>query len=302
MKRRNTLLGRFLFFMCGFLLSGCTLDANAVKLHTNEEMQKIVEERYGAAELVSVEETKDPHRKIFSYRDRDYGFTYEVESHPHSVGMDGSTFFYDGAGVYFRYEEPFLEYFMQQEKEAFAKQGIVLCETLKYWKAYENDRMFCLKDKMLVSTQEHYEEDVKFAWERVHAYKEVPETTGYYHIDVYDSETKSFLGTLKSEGFATAQMQRIEYFMLQARELGGISDITFLRSEKKKVSEVPGLAEQNFYEDSLKKNDGTVTVFYFSYEGKEYFIVDTWVAQIGDNGGGIFQYYQNYKDYPISGD
>ena len=83
--------------------------------------------------------------------------------------------------------------------------------------------------------------------------------------------------------------------MYQAQELGGITGVKYLRSEKKKVSEVPGLSEQNLYE---KKS--TVTVYYYEYEGEEYFIVDLWVAQKGSNGRGIYQYYQNYKDYPIS--
>lgn len=302
MKRRNTIVGLLVMTVCGLLFAGCTLDAKAVKLHTKEEMQKIVDERYGDAEFVSVEEDKKAHRKTFTYRDKKYGFTYEVVSRPNSVGMDGSTFYYDGAGISFRYEEPFLEYFMQQEKEVFAEQGIELCEELNYKNTDIGDRMFSLKDKMLVSTEMRWEEDLEFAWERVRAYKEVPETAGNYKIDAYNSDKTKFFGTLSEAGFSTAEEQRIEYYMRQACELGGIQDVTYLRSEKKKVSEVPGLSEQNFYEERIKKNDGKVTVFYYSYEGKEYFIVDAWVAQIGDNGGGIFQYYQNYKEYPVSGE
>ena len=303
MRHRNTLIGIVLIAMCGILFAGCTLDAKSVKLHTKEEMQKIVDERYGDAEFVSMEEDKDKNRKTFTYRDKKYGFTYEVESHPHSVGMDGSTFFYDGAGIYYRYEEPFLEYFTRQEEELFAKQGIELCEELKFKKTSRGDRMFCLKEKMLVSTDANWEEDMKFAWERVHAYKEVPETTRDYQIKVYNSDQTEFFGTLSAEGFSTAEEQRITYYMDQARGLGQIQgEITYLRTEKKKVSEVPGLSQQNFYEDRIRENDLKVTVYYFSYEGKEYFIVDTWVAQISDNGGGIFQYYQNYKEYPVSGE
>ena len=131
--------------------------------------------------------------------------------------------------------------------------------------------------------------------ERIHAYKTVPETTLDYELKVYSSEKIDYLGTLKGTGFSTAESERIEYFMYQAQELGGITGVKYLRTEKKKVSEVPGLSEQNRYE---KRSN--VTVYYFEYEGEEYFIVDLWVAQIGSNGGGIYQYYQNYKEYPIS--
>ncbi|MBQ9490257.1 MAG: hypothetical protein IJU80_10035 [Lachnospiraceae bacterium] len=308
MKRRNLIghrgLGKALgglLLLCGlgFLLTGCTLDKKSVKLHTKEEMQKIVDERYGDAELVSIEENEEKHYRIFTYRDTKYGFTYQVTSHPNAVGMDGSTFYYDGAGIYYSYEEPFLSYFYEQEKETFARQGIELCEEMGFPSNFEYpvNRKFCLKSKELFSSPEQYGEDMKFVWDRVHAYKVVPETTGNYELNVYNSEQAEFLGTLKEDGFVTALEQRIEYYMQQAESLGGIQGVTYLRCEKKKVSEVPGLSDQVLYE---KKN--TVTVYYYSYEGKEYFIVDLWVAQIGENGGGIFQYYQNYKYYEPSRD
>ena len=308
MKRRNLIghrgLGKALgglLLLCGlgFLLTGCTLDKKSVKLHTKEEMQKIVDERYGDAELVSIEENEEKHYRIFTYRDTKYGFTYQVTSHPNSVGMDGATFCYDGAGIYYFYEEPFLHYFYEQEKESFAKQGIELCEG-KMEKSkqpeYPSGRRFSLKSKELRSTSEQYEEDMKFVWDRIHAYKEIPETTVNYELKVYHSEKAEFLGTLSENGFVTAMEQRIEYYMNQAKILGGIQDVTYLRCETKKVSDVPELSDQILYE----KRD-TVTLYYFSSEGKEYFIADLWVAQIGEYGG-IFQYYQNYKYYEPSRD
>lgn len=296
------LMGVLIIAGVGALLSGCTLDQNSVKLHTKEEAQKIAEERYGDAEFVSMEVQEGQKRRvIFMFRDTKYGFTYEVISRPNSVGMDGSTFYYDGATIYFQYAEPFLRYFAEQEKETFERQGITLGDTVKIGRFHDGDRIFSLKDKRLVSTQDRWEEDLKFAWERVHAYKEIPELTSRYELEVYGSDNGEFMGIMKESEFVTAEALRIEYFMNQARSLGNIQDITYLRSEKKKVSEVPGLLEQSFYEEQVKKNDLAVTVFYFSHEGQEYFIVDAWVAQYGENGGGIFQYYQNYKYYePVS--
>lgn len=300
-KRKNgfgkLLAGCIMFMGLGILLSGCTLSRNSVKLHTKEEMQKILDERYGDAEFVSMEENREKHQRIFTYRDAKYGFTYQVSSHPNSVGLDGSTFYYDGAGIYFYYEEPFITYFVEQEKENFAKHGIEIDENLQFVEklSYPTDKKFALKNKLLITSPEEYEADAKFVMDRIHAYKTVPETTQGYELKVYSSEKIDYLGTLKESGFSTAETERIEYFMSQARELAGISDIKYLRTEKKKVSEVPGLSEQNLYE-----NRSTVTVYYFEYEGEEYFIVDLWVAQKGDNGGGIYQYYQNYKYYPIS--
>ena len=93
------------FLGMGFFLSGCTLSASSVKLHTKEEMQKILEERYGDAEFVSMEENKEKHQRIFTFRDKKYGFTYQVTSHPRGVGLDGSNFYYDGASVYYEYHD-----------------------------------------------------------------------------------------------------------------------------------------------------------------------------------------------------
>lgn len=297
----------FLVLICSFI-SGCTLSQNSVELHTKEEMQKIVEERYGEAELISVEDVQGSERsqkkRIFTYRDKKYGFTYQVISHPNSVGMDGSTFYYDGASIQFQHEEPFLAYFMEQEKDAFAEQGIELCDTLSLSANYSTDRKFSLKSKMLVSTGDKWKEDMQFAWDRVRAYGNLPETAWNYKIDVYDSEKIEFCGTLNEDGFVTAETQRIEYYMEQAERLGDIQDIEYLRTERKRVSEVPGLSGQKFYEQDIPDNDRKVNVYYFTYGGKEYFIVDVWVAQKLEEEGisSIFQYYQNYKHYDVSGD
>lgn len=302
---RKGLVGVLLLALLGLIASGCALSQNAVKLHTKEEMQKIVEERYGEAEFISMEDEEGAkRRRSFTYRDKKYGFTYQVISYPNSVGMDGSTFYYDGAGIMFQYEEPFLAYFMEQEKDVFAKRGIELCDSLNVSQSYSADRMFSLKSKMLVSTGDKWEEDMQFAWERVHVYSIVPETGLNYQIDVYDSKTIEFYGSLKEDGFVSAEAQRIDYYMEQARAIGGIQDIEYLRTEKKRVSEVPGLSGQHFYEQIILDNDRKVNVYFFSYEGAEYFIVDVWVAQkLQEEGiGSVFQYYQNYKHYDVSGD
>ena len=286
----------------GFFLSGCTLSAKSVKLHTKEEMQKILDERYGDAEFVSMEENKEKHERIFTFRDKKYGFTYQVTSRPKGVGLDGSNLYYDGTSIYYEYQEPFLTYFNGQEKENFAKQGIEICDGLMFVEhlSYPGNKYFSLRSKALVSSPEDYEKDLQFVMDRVHAYKAVPELgMDDYKIKVYSSEELHYLGTMKAGAFFIAEAERIEYFMYQARLLGNIQDITYLRKEKKKISEL-GLSDQNFYEQSYNKNDKSVTAYYYSYEGEEYFIIDQWVAQIGDNGGGIYQYYQSYKYYPVS--
>lgn len=305
-NRRGALKILFLALLCvfaGALASGCTLSENSVKLHTKEEMQKLVDERYGGAEFIGVEDVKEPHRKrVFTYRDKEYGFTYQVISQPNSVGMDGSTFYYDGASVRYEYEEPFLAYFKEQEADNFAARGIELCDTLSVSQSYDSDRMYSVKSKRLVSTMSKWEEDLQFAWDCIHKYT-VPEMTMRYEIDVYDSFDNKFYGTMKAEGFVDAEAQRIDYYMDQAMQLGGIDGIEYLRTESKRVSEVPGLSEQEFYDQTVKDNNRKVNVYYFSYDGKEYFIVDVWVAQELKEEGipPIFQYYQNYKHYDISG-
>lgn len=306
--RRRRLAGVLFFALFVIFASGCTLSKKDVKLHTKKEMQKIVDKRYGKAEFISMEDVEgDKRKRIFTYRDKKYGFTYQVISYPNPVGMDGSTFFYDGAAIRYEYEEPFLAYFMEQEKDNFAKQGIELSDSLvvsiDFSHNYSSNRVFSVKDKTLASTGDKWEEDMQFAWNRVHAYRAVPETTMNYRIDVYDSEKIEFCGTKNEHEFISAETQRIDYYMDQAMSLGKISDIQYLRTETKRVSEVPGLSEQNFYEQNIRDNDGKVNVYYFSYKGEEYFIVDVWVAQELEEEGifPIFQYYQNYKHYDVSG-
>ena len=297
--KNNKVLGALILCTLITLSSGCTLSEKSVKLHTEKEMQKHVEELYGSAELISVEQTEEPYRKVFTYRDTDYGFTYQMVSRPNSVGMDGSTFYYDGASVNSDYTEEFLKYFNKTEKDRFAKQGITLSDNLKYSNYYTDNRMYSLRDGILISTEDHWEDDMKFVWERVHSYKDV-QLFGQHEMDIKDSINIEFLGTLKEDGFVSAEQQRIETYMYQARQLAGIQNIKYVRTEEKNIKDIPELADQEFYDERLRDGDGKVHVYYFTYEGKEYFIIDEWVAQIGDNGGGIFQYYQNYKHYDVS--
>lgn len=295
--------GVLAIFGVNAMLSGCTLSAGAVKLHTKEEMQAIVDQRYGEAELISMEDDKDVNKRSFTYRDKKYGFTYQVVSRPNSVGMDGSTFYYDGASAMFYYEEPFLAYFKEQEEPVLAKRGIAYCDSLDFEDPSGGIRKFSLKSKMLFSTTEKWKEDMQFVWDLIQEYASVPELIGnQYKLKVYDTDQRAFVGILSEDGFVTAESLEIEYYMEQAESIAQIHGIEYVRTEKKRVSEVPGLAEQEMYENDVKRYDLKVKVFYFTYEGKEYFIVDQWVAQeLESEGiGGIFQYYQNYKHYDIS--
>ena len=298
--RNHKVAGFFILWMAMSILGGCTVNKKSVKLHSDQEMQEMMEMRYGNAELVDVKAYDEPYMKVFTFRDGDYGFTYEVESSPRAVGMDGSTFYYDGVAAIIKYQEPFLEYFTEKEKDAFENQGITLKDSLVNKEAYPDSRMFCLQERMLLSTTEHLEEDMEFVLSRVTAYKEVPELTQKFSLDVYDSEEGKSYGTVDPSGFVSAESKQIDYFMQQVRELAGIKDIEYLRTEEKKVKDVPELADQNFYNEHYNNGGGTVKLYYFSYEGEEYFIVNAWVAQEGSNGGGIYQYYQNYKHYDVS--
>lgn len=298
--KKSKVVGAMMLVLLCTLCSGCTLNPKSVKLHTKKEILQKANEWYGNAEVIDVKESDEPYQRVFTLRDKDYGFTYEMISHPKSEGMDGSVFYYSGASVYSGYQDAFLEYFNKTEKDAFERQGIKLTDDLKYKLYCSDKRMFSLKDYQLVSTPEQWRDDMNFAWERMHAYKNIESVFGPCKIEVSKYDHREYYGTLKEEGFITAQDEKIEYYMREARYLAGISDIKYVRTEEKNIKDIPELADQNFYEQRLQDGDGKVNVYYFSYEGKEYFIIDEWVAQINENGGGMFQYYQNYKHYDVS--
>lgn len=295
-------------FLFGMLFSGCTLSPKDVKLHTREEMEKILNDRYGDAEFVSVEKLEETNQLVYTFKDTKYGFTYKATSHPRGVGMDGSNFYYDGASIYYEYMEPFLSYFMEQEKDVFAAKGIELRENVDPHSTGEwpLGKRFSLKDKVLFTTEEDFQKDLDFVLERVQSYKKVPEIMLTYEFKVYGCENDNitYLGSWTEEkGFETAEKQRIDYYMYQARDLGKIEgEVTYLRTEQKTVSEL-GLEDQEFYKKEVKTYDKKVNVYYFEVAGQEYYIIDQWVAQERDpedGGGGIFQYYQNYKYYEVS--
>ena len=298
--KKSKIVGAMMLVLLCTLGTGCTLDAKSVKLHTKKEILQKAKEWYGNAEVIDMQESDEPYQRIFTLRDPDYGFTYEMESHPNGMGMDGSIFYYDGATVYSGYQDAFLEYFNKTEKDTFERQGITLTDDLKYMNYIVDKRMFSLKEHLLVSTDEQWRDDMNFVWERIHAYEKMEAVFGPNKLDVRKYDHSEYYGTMSEEGFVTAEDQRIEYYMGEARQLAGIKDIKFVRKETRDIKDIPELADQEFYDFRLNDGTGDVNVYYFSYEGKEYFIIDEWVAQIGDDGGGIFQYYQNYKHYDVS--
>ena len=81
----------------------------------------------------------------------------------------------------------------------------------------------------------------------------------------------------------------------QVKEICGIDIDGFDRTTSIRPELVPGLDEQKLEPTSLDSNNLT-KIYYFTYEGQEYFICEAKVyLSSPDKGGEILQYYQNYK-------
>lgn len=288
-----TLLG-LLMFCCG-----CSLSRNGIKVLSEKEIQKYATDNFGACELVSSEYDEDKNVRTCLLTDKTYGFTYYVSSEPQSVGLDGSVFGYSGVINMTNRTEKMYEYVSSLISYNLSLAGIELVKDLDY-SPYATGRKFSVKNGVLLSDDEHWEKDLEAVRRQLKNYNACHDFDTY-RLRIY-SPDKSY-GEAGLETFKSSEESSREFWLSRVYDLCGISDFEYVRTEKIPFEQVPGLAEQNLYPGSMLGPGKDVTVYYFTYEGKEYFITNAEVIQYDlETNAAAIQAYQNYKTYGICED
>ena len=83
----------FLCFVLCLVLSSCSLSKNHVKLASERKLLSWCKYSFGDCEMLDF--TKEEYKHVGVLRDKEKDFTYTVSSYVTSVGMDGSTFWYE---------------------------------------------------------------------------------------------------------------------------------------------------------------------------------------------------------------
>ena len=314
MKKRSYSLGLILLF-CG-IITGCG------KVQSAKSLIKQAERTYGKCEVVSKTEEKD-HVKVV-LRDELQGFEYEVYSNMNDIVIDGSSF-----GSLPNSGDTFSGSLIAYVTGDAKKELDAICEkySLKPESENHNSSYFYLylDSNAQESTGIKGAEEIAAVIQRynlnnrldgtvitlyhddewMHQYYETLKQ-GYTGEDIYSDPEYSYvlsssggndvrhIGSVKlpDTSFRDREKESEDYYLEMAQMKN--TKAVFVRSEKKTFADT-GLSldrvEQTYYQPYPKTMSDPVTFYYFSADGREFFICD-----FLDTNLQTTTWYSNYED------
>lgn len=264
------------------LLPGCSQNKDDVKLAGKIAIIQYARQKYGKAEFLGMEE--EQYKRVCTFRDKEYGFTYQVTSYVSALSIDGSIFGYteekttDFPHIYFRrLYDTVLEKLGNDYN--LSESGTV-----------NNGSFFChlsnlTKDNAAASTEAVAKEFL--ALDKRHFFSDSV-------VRAYSGENKGYIGSyhLDERKFILYADEYIDQMTAHANSYVnrvGMPEkkITYLYYAQMDISEVPGLDKEDLVHHTI--DDGTlVTLYYFDIDGRKYFFADVQVWKVGN------EYYTNY--------
>ena len=284
---------------CVFImgLCGCWVSEDSIKLDSNKKLLRVAEEMYGKAELISTEEHDSPRKyKTCELRDVRRGFTYHITSQLHTVGLDGAVFGYDGTVIKDDFHKKYQLWLTDVTRDEFEEHGIkVFDDRLPTdYDEIGTDRAVCIYNNKLFTTKDLLEKDLEYVISTICSHDQEVALKGKWFA-VYLAPEMECFGQVSFEEILDEDVVGLKYMKKQVKEICGIDIDGFDRTTSIRPELVPGLDEQKLEPTSLDSNNLT-KIYYFTYEGQEYFICEAKVyLSSPDKGGEILQYYQNYK-------
>lgn len=269
-----------LFLCAGLVLFGCSLSEDGVKLASEREVVRYATSRFGDVECVA--RTEDEHSAVYTLKDKEYGFQYEVESYVERIGMDGSTF---------GYRE-------QKSSDFKVKYGEYICGKLGGFLNEQQKRLgfeFELDDTNDLSVLPYFGQImisdgcdaaavVAFLEDFGRRIAELDDR-GFWksaEIPLYSKGDSERIGAFlfRELRYLTRDELDVVFYMDSAkRELG--TDVAYSHSEIMRREDVLGLGEfasvHVIGSDNHEKE--LVTCYYFSSDGKLFFVSDVFVRE-----------------------
>lgn len=264
-------------------LTGCT--ESMVKLASESDLKSYAQEHYGSAEFLRTEESESARTCYF--KDREFGFEYYVASYKSSVGMDGSTFWYQESkrsdfeskyysAVWSSVELTDVPENITYEKEQYIDSNVSVLGYVTISDKFQTDAgMVVLK----ALSQQLMELDSR---------KLLSE-----HMIVLRDEANNWIGRFDftERKYITEVQANRSFYLRRAQEIMRIEDIELDDSELMYQKDVPGLSGEQIVE-ILGTDNSVVTCYYFHTGNKKYFIADICVMY----NNGPHQYIYNVTD------
>ncbi len=261
------------------LITSCSFSKESVKLSSQKQMQKYVNEKYGQSDFVkTVKDTDDSVRYVF--KDSQYGFEYYASSYVSDISIDGSVFGYT-ENKSCNFDEEYYEYIKSQISgniNKLEKDYNFQTEWLNYP---------CSDAFAFVRFQENYNEnntseamqsfgklvsdiDTRHYYKTIYAYDINDNSAG-----IFDFIQNKYLNPVEAD---------IQFFMERAESICG-GKVEYLYSENVIIKDIPEI--ENHYivhilgQEEKTMNDSAV-LYYFEYKGEKYFISDVNVDESAD--------------------
>ncbi len=260
---------------------------------SKKEVLRYAENKYGEAKYVRTEEIDD--KKVsYYFCDGEYGFEYCVTSSVNDILIDGAKFG-ETESKSSDFDKIYYEYVLVQVREELTelekKYGVQILDGFheEAQLGYQHllAEVYCESADDTVAPQVTEEINKLFAAYDTRGYWE------YMNVTAYDTAANR-LGTYsyKYDRWLSPEDERDVLYYEEIQRLNG--EAKFVRKEQKvfketsiSLSDVADvLGEEPITEDSI------VTFYYFTVDGREYYLADVLVSVEGR-----FVWYNNYESY-----
>ena len=256
-----------LLLLCTAVFCACSAEVASEK-----EIIKFAKDTYGKADFLYSEQVSEDALRCY-FTDKEYGFTYHVSSNVLAITIDGAVFGYkEDKGSDFN--DVFYEYIRTQSSASIAALSQQYsCEILLDDIIYDN--------VIYVDITSPNTDNACIAAEKTREILSSYDTRGYWEnisCRVYDANgNKQYTYDTLHEQPLTPEDEDIEFFT-QAAQMKH-SEAQYLRKDTRLFSQT-GITEDklvNILGTEPPTSDSIITYYYFTAEGKEFFLADVQV-------------------------
>lgn len=287
MKLRKSFSFLFLTIIVIVAVTGCESNPEDVKLKSSFDIKLYANMHFGNAKLIN---KNNEHNSItYTLKDNQYHFTYTCTSYASGIGIDGTNFGYN--------ENTSCDFDLNYQKYILDKlnlNNIYNTLIIQYTDNYQ----------ILFSVKYNNEEEIlKNKDKLIKSIKRIDKRKYFknYRIEVYnDKECLGSIGIKDSE-FIKNDDQNIKnmtysFAVAVHNTTNDTSGIKFLYYKREQYKNIEKLNMKWLYDKQISEDDW-ITVYYFEYEGKTYFIIDK-QAHVENEDGFKRNYYDgDYTSY-----
>ena len=283
MKFKKILSILILIIIVMIAITGCKLNPEDVKLKKSFEIKNYVKKYFGSAKIINTK--KEKINITYTLKDNQDHFTYSCTSYASSISIDGSVFGYN-ENTYCDFDKNYQKYILDKLNlnniyNSYYYDYKTLCSVM-----YNNETEILKNKDNLIQNIKNIDKRKYFI---------------NYKIQVYND--KEYLGSIgiKDSKFINADDEKIElmtykFAVAVQNTTDDTSGIKYLYNKREQYKNIEKLNIE-WLNDKEVSEDDWITLYYFEYEGKTYFIIDKQVY-IKDQDGFKRNYYNgDYTSY-----